>query len=155
MRIVALDPGGTTGWAWYNTDLKDWRRGEIGPGEHHEQLYDLMSSLLPDVLIYERFNYQRRELTRGVSLNLDAVEYIGVIKLWYVSDLDGPSNVGLVCQTPAQGKISPGNFWTQDKLERLDLWIPSLRHAMDATGHILYYVTTTLKDNRFINQLRH
>src|SRR4051812_12177127 len=137
MKVLALDPGGTTGWAHYDAITSVWTRDQIVGKEHHHQLWELLCTWQPDVLIYERFMYQRRELDKGVSLNTDAHEYIGVAKLWV-----GTGNlqeVQLIVQSPHQRKI-----WTDDKLKGLGLWIPGLSHAMDATRHLFYYLVVTL-----------
>jgi hypothetical protein len=133
MRIIALDPGGTTGVATYETEHQIWDHCQIGPAEHHNALWNYLTDTEPDVIIYERFMYQRRELTRGVTLNLDAVEYIGVVKLWYSQHV----NVELVCQTPHQAKM----FWDDEKLKTVGLYITGAPHANDATRHLLYYLT--------------
>src|SRR5262245_52010581 len=98
-----------------------WGQYQIGPGEHHQELWQYLSDTEADVVIYERFMYQRRELTRGVTLNLDAVEYIGVTKLWCQQHAD----VKLVCQTPHQAKL----FWDDDKLKQVELYTPGAPHA--------------------------
>jgi len=131
VRVIALDPGGTTGVSTYDGDV--WGHYQLGPTEHHRELYHALDATEPDVVVYERFQYQRRELTRGVALNLDAVEYIGVVKFWHALHL----NVDLVCQTPHQAK----KFWDDDKLKTLGLYITGAPHANDATRHLLYYVT--------------
>lgn len=160
MRIVALDPGGTTGWAYWTDEWESgcerindeaWDRGQL-TGQHHEELYGLLCTLQPDVLVYERFTYQRRELDKGVSLVLDSVEYIGVAKLWmHIGRL---VDCQLVPQTVHQGKIGPKNLWTEEKVKALGLWIPGLTHAMDATGHLLYYRVVTLDDKGVLEPLR-
>lgn len=155
MKIVALDPGGTTGLAWINLDplLDDptVHHEQIGPNEHHVELLNRLQQLRPDIMVYERFLYQQRD-----KVNLISCEYIGVIKLYWrltcnshpkVAHLTHP--VVLVKQTPAQM-----DFWTDNKLRAVDLYIPGQPHAVDATRHLLYYMSFTRKDKRWILQLR-
>jgi hypothetical protein len=146
MRICAFDPGGTTGVAMYDQDRKSWERYQLGPYEHHQKLESLLYSYSADVVIYERFMYQRRELDKGVSLRLDSVEYIGIIKLWAAKH----PNTSVHCQTPAQAK----NLWTDDKLKKVELWIPGNPHAMDATRHLLYYLVVNQGEKSWIQKLR-
>jgi hypothetical protein len=150
MRIVALDPGGTTGLAFFERssagDEGAWSHQQLA-GEHHLGLYSKLVELHPEVVIYERFMYQRRELDKGVSLVLDSVEYIGVTKLYHAVNVE---TVDLICQTPAQAK----NLWTDDKLKKLGLYIPGAPHAMDATRHLLYYLVVTRGERDWIMRLK-
>lgn len=152
MEILALDPGGTTGWAYWTDDDPDreseWERGQLSDRPHHTALWELLCTVQPDVLIYERFQYQRRELDKGVSLVLDSVEYIGVCKLWiHTGRL---VDTKLVEQTPAQAK----NLWSDEKVKALGLWIPGQSHAMDATRHLLYYRVVTLGQREVLAPLK-
>jgi hypothetical protein len=105
-------------------------------GEHHQTLYDMLVQASPDVVITESFTYRRQDYAI-----LTSVEYIGVAKL-YCQEREMP----LVQQPPSAAKA----LWTNDKIKRLGLWRPNERHAMDALRHLLYYVTVTMKDNRFV-----
>ena len=53
--ILAIDPGGTTGWARYQAERmvnpfnqeetfynEHWLSGQMGPQDHHEQLYGFL-----------------------------------------------------------------------------------------------------------------
>lgn len=149
MRIIALDPGGTTGVCTYCSDgLEQFKRYELS-GEHHDQLLNDINLFCPDVVIYERFQYQRRELDKGVSLSLASVEYIGVIKLAKQQNEFDKYTWQLVEQTPAQAK----NLWTDDKLKKLSLWASS-PHERDATRHLLYYLVVALNQREWIDRLR-
>jgi hypothetical protein len=97
-------------------------------------------------IVFERFVYQRRDLTKGVSLSLKSVEYIGVIRLYAAEHI----GVSLHMQTPAQAK----NLWTDDKLRKLDLYHRSSPHIRDATRHMLYFLTVTRNNRRWVNLLR-
>jgi hypothetical protein len=147
MKIMGIDPGGTTGLATYDMVDDHWEVWELGPEPHHWELHELLMFDTATV-VCESFQYQRRELDKGVSLVLDSVEYIGIVKLV----LGGSQH--LVFQTPAQGKVTAKNFWTDEKLKQLGLYEKTnSAHQRDAVGHILYYVTFTLKDDRFLRRL--
>lgn len=150
MRIMGLDPGGTTGVAIYDDEaFCHWERYSLGPEPHHTDLfYDLQGET---EIVYEDFIYQRREIDKGVSLSLVSVEYIGIIKL-YEQDSPPELPVTLVKQSPSNGKNS-NSFWDDDKLKQLGLWT-NVEHERDATRHILYYVSFTLNDRRFLDQLK-
>jgi hypothetical protein len=142
---LGLDPGGTTGWGMYNPngekDIEKFSCGQLGPGSHHEDLWCFLEESRPQWkapdsrsklwIICESFQY-RNGLTKA---ELDSCEYIGIVKLFRVMFW----NVEVVFQTAAQGKITEGSFVKKRHLQKLDLWIPGNKHAMDGYGHLLYY----------------
>lgn len=75
--ILALDPGGTTGWAWYDPIVGSVECGQFGPHAHHAELMTLIARVhgyasvcgRPFVLLYEEFDFRQedsplREATR-------------------------------------------------------------------------------------------
>lgn len=150
MRIIAFDPGGTTGVAIYDDTSAEngityWTRFELGPGEHHAELWTALT--MEYEVVYETFDYQRRDVDKGVSLELISREYIGIIKL-HKQMAQPEEEVNLYPQKPSQRM-----FWTDAKLRALGLWVSS-EHERDATRHLLYYITFTLNDQRFLYALQ-
>jgi hypothetical protein len=143
--IVALDPGGTTGVAWLgDSTLSNLKRIHITENDHHKQLYDLLYSLRPQVVVCESFEYRK-----GLRDNVVLVskEYIGVAKL-YVQRFP---ETHLAMQTAAYGKAG---FWTHDKLKRVGLYDSKFApHAMDATCHLLQYMTFQTSNNPVVMEL--
>jgi hypothetical protein len=154
MRLISFDPGGTTGVAVYDEPLelpgqsfaKGWQRFELGPGEHHADLWALLT--MEQEIVYETFDYQRRDVEHGVSLELISREYIGIIKL-HKQMAPPETPVNLYPQKP-----SLRTFWTDDKLRELGLWVSS-EHERDATRHLLYYISFTLGERKFLYGLKH
>jgi hypothetical protein len=161
MKILAIDPGGTTGWATYDSNpyknRPTWDHGELGPKEHHLDLWYLMDEARPEWLepdrreplyiIGESFQY-RNGLDKA---ELISCEYIGIIKMFPYEHYA----IILVWQTAAQGKVTPTSFVKRRHLERLGLWDPKQpNHAMDGYGHLIYYVINggnpELKDLRLM-----
>jgi hypothetical protein len=140
MQVVGLDPGVTTGYAKYDLTTGFWSQIHLGPMDHHMWLYNMLYDDDPDVVVCERFNYQRRD-----KVILTSVEYIGVAK-YYCATRETP----YVAQNAGDAK----RLWPEEKIKALGLWIASMPHAMDATRHVLYYVTIGMKDYRFVNALR-
>lgn len=140
LRYLAIDPGGTTGWATWEdcADVKSIETGEIGPEEHHFGLWNLLDNLAPNVVIYERFQYRPGQSPTPAEDILVAREYIGILKLWCVVD---PYHLesAIVGQTPAQAK----KLWRDDLLKRAGLWVKGSTHKRDAMRHLLYYLTIT------------
>jgi hypothetical protein len=136
-RILALDPGVTTGWSYYN-GTRVLQSGQFKGS--HLKFEGHLSEWASETIVYERFQYQRRD-----KVVLYPVEVIGVIKLYAEK-----WGVSLFEQTPSQAK----NLWTDDKLKTLGLWIPGKPHAMDATRHLLYHLVVTKGDREWLEPLR-
>ncbi len=147
MKIVALDPGGTTGVSILQREPDSWTHQQLGPEDHHAALWHLLQTVAPDIVVCERFNYQRRELDKGVSLVLVSVEYIGITKLYCKQ-----SGALYVPQNPMK-TTNPNSFWTNSKLEKLGLYSTNAPHANDATGHLLWYLMQQ-EDKTYVMQLR-
>jgi hypothetical protein len=132
-RIIAIDPGGTTGWAtWTRTRLgNEWACGQIGSDDHHNQLDVLLGNqhVTDFTIVCEGFG-QYRDMN---EVNLISLEYIGVVKR-FAQERFLPVNL----QQSQQGKV--GGFVKRDNLLTLGLWYPSRPHAMDAYGHLLYFM---------------
>ena len=137
MKIVALDPGVTTGWASRARDRYSTRQII---GEHHVELWDALYNFEPQVVVCERFTYQRRD-----KVILKSVEYIGVVTLYCEQ-----YGANLVMQTPSQAK----NLWTDTKLKLVEQYKPNQPHANDAMRHLLYYETVYMKEMKWVNLLK-
>jgi hypothetical protein len=128
MRVIALDPGITTGIAYgkINEGLMDFTADQaelkcLG-------LWNLLGSLEPDVIVHETFEFRQGKQRRGIELyprNL-----IGVIQLY--SEMN---RIKLIDQSPAQAM----DYWTNDKLKENDAYSRGKDHARDATRHLLYW----------------
>ena len=137
MNIVALDPGGTTGWAtWHGGNLllggQGFNSGQMGPSEHHEELYDFLSfeQTQDFQVVTESFEYRQQQRPTVVLISK---EYIGVAKLWIAKR----QKRGRIVEQTA-GKVKP--FWTDDKVKKLGLWNSGQQHANDAMRHLLHYM---------------
>ena len=141
MRIIAIDPGGTTGWATcvlgdkvedplWKPKLEDHFEdcGQL-TGDHHYKLRQLLSTKNPDVIVRERFEHRNNEFAQLVSC-----EYIGVVKMW-----SQQYKRRLVMQGASQAKP----WVSTKKLVKLGLWLQpadAWGHAIDARRHLVYYL---------------
>ncbi len=135
MRILALDPGKTTGAAYF-PDANEFHVEQRELPYSHKELYNYLRLVNPDIIVCESFVYQRRD-----KVDLSPVEMIGVVKL-YCERNGTPYKE----QTPSQAK----KFWEDKKIRTVGLWVPGHPHAVDATRHLLYFMTFTLKDQRWM-----
>jgi len=141
MRLVALDPGGVTGWASKRED-EQWLFQQIGPEEHHDLLYRMLTSHLPTVVVCEHFEWRPNRHQNAEYgdryVELISREYEGVVKLW-----GSIFNMPVVIQTAGHAK----GFVKDENIKKLGLWQPGQKHAMDALRHALRYITDPKNDH--------
>jgi hypothetical protein len=145
MKVLAFDPGGTTGWGKFEFDIIQdaprWKKavrqhfssGQIGEDgnreEHHRALWTFLIMEHPDLVICERFDNAGDMFTKIISR-----EYIGVIKLY--CELFG-------IPLTMQGADQAMNFTNDGKLIMLGIHrMPAIkwRHANDAYRHLVRYL---------------
>jgi hypothetical protein len=160
--IIAIDPGPHTGIAiWYpdrqlpstnpsNFDFETLDLRQVP--EPHAALYDYLAKrvFLGDLLIYERFEYQKEKAEQREHLDFTAAEYVGAIKLWHQLRPTG-RRCEIVSQSPsvavgnqrrAEKGQDDGIFWDDEKLRKLGLYkLTRSNHERSALRHLLYYVT--------------
>ncbi len=129
--ILAVDPGGTTGWAVYDD-------GEVYAGQDDQIHFFACVKALPrpSVIVVERYTITPH--TAKLSQQTTALEVIGFLRYWaWEHDAD------FVMQTPADAKrfaqVGTDKHarldaagWTQRPLAKFD-------HANDALRHLLLY----------------
>lgn len=140
MRLIALDPGGSTGFAaWENGEII--KEGTL-TGDHYHQLWSLLFEVDQGMkgellIICERFDNRGK-----IDAKLVSLEYIGVVKLY-----SQMSMAKVAWQSPSikpsrgQGK---GLGWADNKkLSATGLIktpISSYPHLNDAYRHLLFYI---------------
>lgn len=142
MKVVALDPGGTTGIATYLKPVvgdEHWGVSQVGPDEHHDELYNyLAETFVPfsgnQFVVCESFEF--RQNRQRDNINLMSREYIGVVKLF-----GKKHGIPVVFQTAGVAKP----FVTDEKLKIMDMWVPGKKHAMDARRHLIYFLVNEQK----------
>jgi hypothetical protein len=144
--VIALDPGGSTGWALYQAQLlvtpggtpewydEKWLSGTLNQPDHHRTLYGLLEQHHTQQyhVVVESFEYRNKSRP---GLELVSKEYIGVAKL-FCQDRKVP----YYSQTASQGKGLVKDY----NLRNLGLWFGGResRHAMDAARHLVYWLVT-------------
>ncbi|MCA9340198.1 MAG: hypothetical protein KDA17_04765 [Candidatus Saccharibacteria bacterium] len=147
-RIIALDPGGTTGWATYSAfrdpRLRKFDYGQIGPEEHHLELFNFLGlqQVEDTQVVCESFEYRN---TSRAGLVLVSKEYIGITKLFCLE-----RDIRYTEQTASMAKA----FVKDSHIKKLGLWSSKDNHAMDAMRHLLRYITCgPMKDTSLARQL--
>jgi hypothetical protein len=156
MIIIALDPGGTTGWTTY--DGQGYVQGYFGPEEHHEELFSFLERQRHQDtrVVYESFEYRHNQDKQRATVELISKEYIGVIKLFYQGL---PSTTKLKAYTAGQHKP----FWrpneANSKLAQLGVEVhPKSRwpnmHINDSMSLMLHYRLYELNHKSVLQPLK-
>lgn len=171
-RVLALDPGGTTGWAYaewmpdYPTDDPlpqlinlsqiTFGTGQIGPDEHHEELWRLLNSFSqqwsfgpPLHIVYESFEF-RQHINKNqakAKVELISKEYIGLIKLFYnlYNNEEWPLTLTAHTASAAKTFVPDKGPQANVKLRQLGLYQTGQVHANDALRHLLRYLVVGLR----------
>lgn len=131
MRVVAVDPGGTTGVA-------SWDDRNPMPStvqfDNKPMLYAWLETWSAEQAHYVVEDFRPRPGVRTwVPDSLHIIGYIeGRVPFWHYAST-------FKLQTPAAAKA----FATDDKLRRLGWWVPGQDHARDALRHLLVWLCTT------------
>lgn len=140
VRILAIDPGITTGYALYNGpqyDFVSWQ----GKDDEYD-VFNYLRNFDPDVIVCESFLFRQAK----TKVELFPVQLIGVVNLY-----GRISNSKIVLQTPAQAK----GFVQDRHLKKLNYWNNKFtNHPNDAARHLVYYLVSVLKDSNILEAFR-
>lgn len=133
ITVIAVDPGGTTGFAIGIID-EDVGRMTVSSDELRmtgTQLYEKLEVLVPDILIYERFEYRNRARE---GLSLISRDLIGVMELYC-----NKHKIKWYAQMPG-GTINA--HFNNKRLKELGLFKASKgNHANEACMHLCHWFT--------------
>lgn len=130
MKVIALDPGVTTGYA---VGVIDGGLMQVVTGQEkwiHSELYGFLGDNKPDVLISEKFEFRNRART---GLELISREFIGVANLY--AQLFMPEPHELVMQMP--GSVISGYFSKPSNMK--EVYKPGKIHSNEAAMHLLHW----------------
>lgn len=142
-RILALDPGETTGWSFFTTEIPDapmpqqWMltaQGQLDtwPIENCiTNLGVLLDHYKPDFVVFERYAVYNWVATSHSWSEVPTIQVIGVIQT-----LCAQRKIKTVDQTAQVAK----NFCKDDKLRTWGMYARGQRHARDSVRHGTYYI---------------
>lgn len=128
-KILVFDPGESTGWCYYETDQE--LRGGTLP-KNHKLVWELMYTLQPDVIVFERFNLYPGRAKSLAWNTFYPCEVIGVIRLYTMCN-----SVECFEQSPGIKKYAGGfgeDFKTMNREGNLT------EHVKDAYQHLKYFL---------------
>lgn len=134
MKVVALDPGVTTGYAIGHIDegLMYVRAGQ--EVWSHGDLWTQLKLAEPNAIICESFEYRNNKQRAGLVLY--SCELIGIVHLFCSPSVRTPS-VKLFMQTAAKGK----GYYSNSHLQNSGVYVRGIPHGMDAMRHLLHWYT--------------
>lgn len=130
IRVSALDPGITTGWAFGLIDDGAMRVTSGQQEWDHLGLYNWLEYQKPEYIVCERFQFRQRQ----DNLELFSRELIGVTNLYVKQHKD----VQLHMQSPSEAL---GGYFKNEKLKHDHVYEKGKPHANDAMRHLLYWFT--------------
>lgn len=130
MRILAVDPGGTTGFVHYERadDSESFIPHQMD--DRNEFMWSVDESFAGlNVVVCEDFRITGQ--TAKKSPQADALKIIGALDY-----LCFKHEVQFVLQTPADAK----RFATDSRLKKAGMWTPGRKHANDAARHLFLWL---------------
>lgn len=158
-HVFACDPGGSSGIAtaeWQpagpddqlmSIDQIKFSRWTMGPEPHHSELwqhlYEVHHNISPYTnIVWESFEFRQHFFTDDdgkpiakMKVELISREYIGILTLF--CELYKVPNHH---RTASSAKL----FIDDEKIKQVGLWIPGKPHEMDATRHLLRFMTIVM-----------
>lgn len=170
MRIIAIDPGGTTGWVVHDLESEKPKLplkvsgGELGPDLHHHQLEMLLRRWFWKEVPYgltivcEAFTYRivTSKGTKMPGINLISKEYIGVVRRFTQDPIIGnyPCELYEPMPSAAVSKDQKKVFWNNKRLKAYGVYTKGEPHRNDATRHLLTHIINTCKRRDYLWGLR-
>lgn len=133
MRVLAVDPGGTTGLAtWFANEplypTPVWNAWATPIDDAMIEVHNMLSDEGIDLCIFESFHISSNTLKKGRDGPMDAIEFIGVGR--YLARI---LEVEFITQSPSEAK----SFATDQKLKQYGWWVPGVDHPRDASRHLM------------------
>jgi len=147
-RLLCLDPGETTGWAFFNQgELDQW--GQIDTVNIEKQaiwndLEDLIHNCGPTQVVCEDYRVYAHKLERHSNSQVVTLRLIGGIDLlchqnYHIETYPKHASIPLHYQMATMAK----GFVTDDRLKAWDMWQSGMKHSRDAIRHGIYYLIIT------------
>lgn len=133
IKIISIDPGRTTGFCYaiLNTDTNYIAYYPFQAMDDVDEFWARLEAFNPRYIIMESFEFRQKA---RVGLDMFPVQLIGIARLY---ELHKGTNVRLFFQTAMKGK----GYYSDTILKRRGYYIKAKPHAMDASRHLLQWLT--------------
>lgn len=133
LKVLAIDPGETTGWALFCNTTMD-RHGQLQTSLFPQAPVTLCSHIeawKPDVVVIEDYRVYKWKTDSHAWAALHTPKLIGVVEYFcYIN------KIPLTKQSAQVGK----GFCTDERLKEWGLYQVAMRHANDAIRHACQYL---------------
>ena len=129
-KLVALDPGETTGYATF-IDGKPSFAGQINTKDNYNELMREIMHFNPTFLVYEDYKIYPNKVNMHTLSNIPTVKLIGVIEYEC-----GKNNIKAFKMLASTAK----GFVTSDKLKDWGFYKSNRRHGMDSLRVGLHFL---------------
>lgn len=130
-RLLALDPGETTGWAFFvDGELTKWGQAPTKL-EGWSAIEEVFGALKPTHVVAENYRVYEHKLKQHANSEVYTLRLIGVID--YICF---KRNIPITYQMAQSAK----GFCTDSKLKTWGYWKEGMKHARDAVRHGCYYL---------------
>lgn len=131
-RLLALDPGHTTGWCVFEEGKLSAHGQAATMDEGWKCIDGLFRDVKPSMVIYENYRVYAHKLERHSNSEVYTLRLVGVIE--YLCEV--LYHISYYNQMAHQAK----GFVTDEKLKAWDMYKPSQRHARDSIRHACYFL---------------
>lgn len=132
-RLLALDPGETTGAAIFNSTsfIRGAQLNTADPQGALNSLNEIFFQADPTIVVMEEYRVYGHKLAQHVGSSLSTPRLIGMIET--------------LCHQRGipyhkQGANLAKGFVKNDHLRAWNMWSVSMKHALDATRHGCYFI---------------
>ena len=149
-RVLALDPGETTGWSVWDshdnsTRYELFKCGQMDSWDKNAKpqtmqcikpcvlnFIQLLHTMQPDEVVMESYRVYEWKADDHSWSDVPTLRIVGCIETYLHM-----RNIPYVFQTAQSAK----HFVTDDLLQQWGYWVKGQRHARDSMRHALYYIT--------------
>lgn len=131
-RLLALDPGHTTGWAVFEGG-EPTASGQVATeAEGWECIYRLFQDTNPTMVVYENYRIYAHKLARHSNSEVYTLRLIGAIE--FICEV--------LCKIPYYNRMAQEakGFVTDEKLKKWGYYKTGEKHARDAIRHGCYFL---------------
>lgn len=136
-RILAFDPGETTGFCCMVTDKENLKIDLVGQiktwpmEEAVKNFTDIIVKMQPDKVVFESYQVYEWKAEDHSWSQIPTVQVIGCLQTILIQ-----MSIPYTTQTAQVAK----QFCNDDKLESWGYWFKGIRHARDAVRHACYFL---------------